>query len=268
MKTKGFRSFTAGNQRGKSLYRKMLFVLLMVAVMLASFPVVNGFAAPPHDPPPPEEEALEQAWADELSQLEKEFAFFLTFRPIPELSVNPANQARHLQMYRAAISAAQTLVITQTGFDDQGNVTNEKRANEAVQELADYLNRIRGLKEKLGAGKTLTPTPQSTSSDDTALIIGIEKEWAAKQGQLGAEIAFFIRFRTNPGRSGTDANQGKYLDKYRFAIILAQAIVANHDGFDASGEVIDADRAIRSIQQLASVLRMIRGLKNKLGGGD
>lgn len=267
METNGFRSFTAGNQGEKSLYRKMLFVLLIVTMMLASFPVVRVFAAPPHDPPIPEESELEQLWADERSQLATEMTFFVNFRPIPGRSVNPANQGRHLDMYRAAIYAAQTLVVNQTGFDDEGHVINQKLAYEAVQELADYLDRIRGLKEKLGAGTTVTTTSQSTSSDEAALNLGIEKEWAAKQGQFSAEIASFIHFRTKPGRSGNDVNQGKYLDKYRGAIIIAQAIVTNHDGFDASGDVVDADLASQSIKQLADALRMIRGLKEKLGGG-
>src|SRR6266545_4001783 len=109
MRTNGSCSITASNQGGKSPYRKMLSVLLVVTVMLASFPVVSVFAAPPHDPPLPEEPELEQAWADELNQLATEIAFFNNFRPILALSVNPANQRRQLDMYRSAIIAAQAL---------------------------------------------------------------------------------------------------------------------------------------------------------------
>jgi hypothetical protein len=264
METTGFRSSAARDRGGKSPYRKMLFVSLIVAVMLASLPVVSVFAAPPHDPPLPEEEALEQDWADQRGQLAAEIEFFSSFRPRPGQSVNPANQGRHLDMYRAAISAAQTLVVNQTGFDDEGHVINQKRANQAVQELDGYLDRIRGLREKLSY-IPVTTTYQSTSND-TAQNIGIQQEWADKRSQLAAEIAFFIHFRTKPGQSGNDGNQGKYLDKYRAAIIAAQIIAANHDGFNASGQVIDADRASQSIQQLADALHRIRGLKEKLGG--
>jgi hypothetical protein len=239
---------------------------IIIALALVSISVTSVFAAPPHDPPLPADPELEQAWAVELSRLATELAFFNNFRPIVALSVNPANQRRQLDMYRAAISAAETLVINQTGFDDQGHVTNSKRANEAVQELDDYLTRIRGLKEKLGAGRTLViATAPSISSDDLLRNIAIQQEWAAKRDQLAAEIMFFIRFRTMPGRCGTDANQGKYLDMYRSAIIAAQAILVKHDGFDASRQVIDADRASQALKQLADALHMIRGLKEKLG---
>jgi hypothetical protein len=267
MRTDGSRSFTAGNQGGKSPYRKTLSVLLIVTVMLASFPVFSVFAALPHDPPLPGDPQLEQVWADELSQLAKELTFFNSFRPIVALSVNPANQRRQLDMYRAAISDAESLVTNQTGFDEKGHVTNPKHANEAVQELADYLDKIRGLKEKLGAGRTLVSTAFPTSTDNTLQIIGIEQEWESKRGLLAIEIALFIRFRTMPGRSGYDVNQGKYLDKYRSAIIVAQTIEANHDGFDATGKVIDVDRASQTVKQLADALHMIRGLREKLGGG-
>ena len=267
MKTNRFRSLTAGNQGGKSPYRKLLFVLLSMTAMLASFPVVSVFAIPPYDPPLPEEQVLEQTWADERSQLAKEIAFFSTFRPIPELSVNPANQRRQLDMYRAAIIAAQALVINQDGFDDEGHVTSQKRADQAVQELAGYLNRIRGLKEKLGASRTpVAPTSQSTTNDNTAQNLVIQQEWAAKQSQVATEIAFFIEFRTNPAQYRNDGNQGKYLDKYRVAIITAQFLAANHYGFDASGKVVDTDRASESNRQLAEALHTIRGLRDKLAG--
>jgi hypothetical protein len=244
----------------------MLLISLIMTALLASFPVVSVFATPPYDPPLPEEQVLERAWADERSQLATEIAFFSTFRPIPELSVNPANQGRQLDMYRAAIIAAQALVINQTGFDDEGHVISQKRADQVIQELAGYLNRIRGLKEKLGASRTpVAPTSQSATNDNTAQNLVIQQEWAAKQSQVAAEIAFFIQFRTKPGQSGNDGNQGKYLDKYRVAIITAQFLAANHYGFDASGRVVDADRASESNRQLADALRMIRGLKEKLG---
>ncbi len=269
METNRFRPSPAGNQRGKSPNRKTLFVFLIVAVTLASLPGVGVFAAPPHDPPLPEDEVLEQAWADERSQLATEIEFFSDFHPLPGQAVNPANQPRQLAMYRAAISAAQMLVINQTGFDDQGHVINQKRANEAVEELADILNRIRGLKEKLGANSTpVRTTSTPTTNDETVLNIGIEQEWAAKQSQLAAELAFFIHFRTKPGQSEYDANQGKYLDKYRAAIVYAQAIATIHRGFDASGKVVDADRASQTVKLLADTLRMIRGLKEKLGSGS
>ena len=264
MRTNGSISITAGNPGGKSPFRKMLSVFLIVTVMLAAFPVVRVFAVPPHDPSLPDDPELEQAWADELKQLATEMTFFNSFHPIVALSVNPANQRRQLDMYRAVIGAAQTLVIDQNGFDDQGNVTNQKRANEVVQELADYLDKIRGLKEKLGAGRTLVITATPTSTDNTLQIIGVEQEWEAKRGLLTIEIALFIRFRTMPGRSGNDVNQGKYLDKYRSAIIVAQTIEANHDGFDATGKVIDVDRASQTTKQLADTLHMIRGLREKL----
>jgi hypothetical protein len=265
METNGFSSSIAGNRGGKSSHRKNLFVSLIVTVMLASFPVVSVFATPPHDPNLPGEQELEQTWEDERSQLAAEIAFFSSFRPIPELSVNPANQRRQLDMYRAAIIAAQALVINQTGFDDEGHVIHKKRANQAVQDLAGYLYRIRGLKEKLGASRTpVAPTSQYITSDNSAQNLLIEQEWAAKQSQLATEIAFFIRFRTQPGLSGNDSNQGKYLDKYRVAIIVAQFIAANHNGFDASGQVVDADRASEANKQLADALRMIRGFREKL----
>jgi hypothetical protein len=265
METTRFRSSAASDRGGKSTYRKILFVSLIMAVMLALFPAVSVLAAPPRNPPLPEEEVLEKDWADELNQLATEITFFNNFRPRPEQSVNPANQGRQLDMYRAAIIAARTLAVNQTGFDDKGHVINQRRANQAVQELADYLNRIRGLKEKLRGGIPVTTTPQSITSDETAQNIGIQREWTVKRSQLAAEIAFFIDFRTRPGESGTDGNQGRYLDMYRAAVAQAQSIVANHDGFNASGQVIDADRASQSIQQLADALRMIRGLKEKLG---
>jgi hypothetical protein len=170
-------------------------------------------------------------------------------------------------MYRAAIIDAQALVINQTGFDDEGHVTSLKRADQTIQELAGYLNRIRGLKQKLGASRTpVAPTAQSATNATAAQNFVIQQEWAAKQSQVTAEIAFFIQFRTEPGQSGNDGNQGKYLDKYRVAIITAQFLAANHYGFDASGKVVDTDRASESNRQLAEVLHTIRGLRDKLAG--
>jgi hypothetical protein len=269
METNRLRSLTAGNRGGKSPHRKMVLISLLIAAMLASFPAVRVFATPPKDPPLPEEQEriLEQAWKDERSQLATEITFFSTFRPIPELSVNPANQRRQLDMYRAAITDAQALVIDQTGFDDEGHVISLKRADQTIQELTGYLNRIRGLKQKLGAGRTpVAPTSQSTTNVNAAQDLVIQQEWAAKQMQVAAEIAFFIEFRTNPAQYGNDDNQGKYLDKYRVAIITAQYLAANHYGFDASGRVVDTDRASESNRQLAETLHTIRGLRDKLGG--
>lgn len=141
---------TNKSKNGTSLYR-ITVVSLIAALMLASFSATSifvGSASAQEE----EQNELEVAWNAKLSQLAVEVAYFHNIEAKLGVFDNDKDQGKHdqfVEKYRAALVAAQSLVVTQGGFDIHGQMTNQKQANLAIQQLGNYLSLIRGLKAKM-----------------------------------------------------------------------------------------------------------------------
>jgi len=142
---------TSKSKDGKSLYR-ITVLSLIAALMLASFSATSIFvrsaSAQVEEP-----NELEVAWAAKLNQLAIEVAYFNnSFGVEAEVFNREKEQQKHDQFterYRAALVAAQSLVVTQSGFDINGQMTNERQAKLAIQQLGNFLSLIRGLRAKI-----------------------------------------------------------------------------------------------------------------------
>jgi hypothetical protein len=149
MKTNGVYALAMHHQRGGLFNSKLFVAALIIALLVASFPVASALAAPPR---PWEGEDLEQEWKNKLQQLTVEGLFFNQARFYPADFENSADLARAwdlLHKHGFALRLANTVVFNHSGFDIQGNVTNERLAYESVHELAMHLHAMRGLREKI-----------------------------------------------------------------------------------------------------------------------
>src|SRR5688572_12482218 len=152
MKTNGLYALAIRQQRGGLFNSKLFVAALIIALLVASFPVVSVFAAPAGDDQPWENGDLEQEWKNKLHQLTVEGLFFNQVRFYPADFKNSADLARAwdlLHKHGFALTQANTVVFNHSGFDIQGNVLNERLAYDTVHELAMYIHTMRGLRMKI-----------------------------------------------------------------------------------------------------------------------
>ena len=184
MKMTGLSALAASANVRITLFQKVLFASLIVALFVVSYSVINVLAARSN----PGNEALEQAWSKKVSMLRLEMAFanqiLLTPAQIDACSrseqaaliagnVNTAddddgqriqrgtgnlnrascfvqwNQAQNkLERYRSVMRQAQTLLVN-SGFDANGFVINAKKAHQSVNTLGSYLSTLRNLRQNI-----------------------------------------------------------------------------------------------------------------------
>jgi hypothetical protein len=154
MKTYRLYALTAVYPRGVSLYSRLFFVLVILALMLASLPAASVFAAPASNQDSTETDNLELEWNNKLRNLRALGFFYDRVRLVPADFEDPDDLARvqyYLDKYGFALRQANTIVLNHTGFDIKGNVTNEIQASDILHKLGQYLHMMRGLKAKMDA---------------------------------------------------------------------------------------------------------------------
>jgi hypothetical protein len=154
MKTYRLYALAAGDQRGVSMYSKIIFVSVIIALMFASLPVASAFAAPASNQGSTETDNLEFEWRTKLRNLRTLGTFYDRVRLVPADFKDPDDLTRvqyYLDKYGFALRQANTVVLNHTGFDIKGNVTNEIQATDTLHELGQYLHMMRGLKAKMDA---------------------------------------------------------------------------------------------------------------------
>jgi hypothetical protein len=153
MRTNGLYVLTAEN-RG-SWYPKMILVSLVIALLFASLPAANVFAAPASGQGPTIiKKDLELAWKNKLRQLRVQGFYYDNVRFYPADFDKPSDLARvhgYLEKYGFALRQANTIAFNHTGFNIEGRITNEIQADKTVRDLAMYLHIMRGLREKVEA---------------------------------------------------------------------------------------------------------------------
>lgn len=309
MRKTRFDASTAGDLRGTSLHGKLIAVSLILALMLASVPLASVFAAPPLQQGTGTGNGqqgngtgnanLEQEWGNKRNQLAAEVAVFNNIQSRLGQSGASGNQGQYLDKYRAALAAAQTLVVNQGGFDFNGRVTNENRANQAIRQLAQYLSTIRGLKEKMasgsnagnnnggnnagnnnGVGIPVTGGSASNNNNQNSAQNNNQSNsrariWGNQFRQLSAAQTWFNNFQIKPGQNRNSEQISRYLDQYAFALRQANTVILNgspnSSGQGGQGEGQGLNQSWGTgRQQLSMYLSMMRGLREKIeqGGND
>lgn len=152
MKTKPLSAIAAVNrwEGWGSFYPKMFVVSLILAFLLASLPArVAASASLDGTPVPPD---LAREWSNKLRHLQAEGRFYTTVRLYPaeyEDRNDLALAQDLLNKYSLVYRQANTLVISHTGFDARGRVTNEIQAADTLHQLGEYLKAMRGFKAKM-----------------------------------------------------------------------------------------------------------------------
>jgi hypothetical protein len=267
--------------------KRFYLVFLIAALLLASFPVAGVFAAPNFQDDGPDGNDLEQSWTNKLSQLQGEIAFFNNFRTRPGQNRNNEDVARYLDRYSAAISAAQSLIVSGSGFTTTGEVVNQNQARQAIRKMNEYLSLMRGLREKIataggntvnnnnfntgsnsGVGIPVTGGDAETTVNQNNTGTSLASTWGDQWRQLQAAQAWFNRFRTRPGQDRNNEEISRYLDRYAFALQQANAIIAG--GVDNTNNQPNGNGQGSNLgwgtpqQQLAQYLHMMRGLRQKI----
>jgi len=175
----------------KTLFRKTIFVALVIVLSLAATPFVSVFAAGKNDPtPPPAErrqisnERLERVWARQLRLYKRmghiDELITKAQKLIDRVKANgkdvSALQAA-LDAFEAAVKAAQPsyesakgIINSHQGFDSNGKVTDPAQARETVKALRAKFKEIHDamdgtgklLREAIRAFRQANPRPQPT----------------------------------------------------------------------------------------------------------
>jgi hypothetical protein len=152
MKANQFSALPAIARSEGPFYSKMILAFVIVALVFASLPVASVFAASGDEEPPWENANLPLEWKNKLLHLRYEGYFFDRVRFYPadfESQDDLALAQLYLEKYGIALKQANTLVYDHSGFDLEGNVTNERLAYETIHDLAEYLRAMRGLRAKI-----------------------------------------------------------------------------------------------------------------------
>ena len=142
----------AVGKREQPSYSKLILAALLVAMLLASLPAASALAAPANSQGLTRSELLEQEWSNKLRHLRWEGIFYTGVRFYPADFEDRDDLARahfYLEKYSIAYRQASTLMANRPGFDANGQVVNEKLAEQSVKELAMYLHIMRGMKNKI-----------------------------------------------------------------------------------------------------------------------
>jgi hypothetical protein len=175
----------------KTLFRKTIFVALVVVLSLAAMPFMSVSAAGDYEPTPPPRgqirtERLERVWARQLRIYERmgrtdEFVAKVQ-KLIDRAKANgkdvSAVQAA-LDAFKAAVKNAQPtyesikgIINSHQGFDSNGKVTDPEKAKETVKAMHEKFKEIRdamngtgkALREAIKAFREANPPPQPTAT--------------------------------------------------------------------------------------------------------
>lgn len=147
MKTNDWLHPSIRKNRMRGYLKKMFMLYILIALLLGSFSATSVSAA--RTVPA---EQLERTWERQLDRLRIQGLFYDTVRVYPADFENLSDLARahfYLEKFGFALRAAQSIVVTRPGFDTDGNVTNVAQATQTVRSMADYLQIMRGMRNKL-----------------------------------------------------------------------------------------------------------------------
>jgi hypothetical protein len=95
---------------------------------------------------------LERDWKNKLETLRREGLFYNQARFLPADFEDASELAQAwdlLHRHGSALRQANTVVFNHTGFDFEGNVTNENQAYESVHALGEALRLMRVARQKI-----------------------------------------------------------------------------------------------------------------------
>lgn len=147
-------SLTGSETAGGTLLQKMFMALLLIALVLASFPAPRAFAASGDAQDQAVIDALQAVWSRKIENVRAQSFFYDRVRLYPADFKDPDNLARAhdlLNRYGFALRRAETIIANRAGFDARGRVINLNLADQSVKDLAYYLHVMRGLRIKLDA---------------------------------------------------------------------------------------------------------------------
>jgi hypothetical protein len=176
----------------KTLFRKTIFVALVVVLSLAAMPFMSVSAAGEYEPTPPPStgqirtERLERVWAHQLRIYERmgrtdDFVAKVQ-KLIDRAKANGKDVSAvqtALDAFRAAVKDAQPiyesvkgLINSHQGFDNNGKVTDPEKAKETIQAMHEKIKEIRdtmngagkALHEAIKAFREANPRPQPTAT--------------------------------------------------------------------------------------------------------
>jgi hypothetical protein len=180
----------------KMLFRKTLLLALVLALGLASLPLISVSAAGEYDDPPPSgekqllNERLEQVWARQLERyermgqrFEREDEFMAKAQKLIDRAKENGKDVSAVQAaldaFEAAVQKARPIyesmkgiINSHQGFDANGKVTDPAKAQETVksvhakfQEIKDAMDGTgKALREAIKAFREANPRPKPTST--------------------------------------------------------------------------------------------------------
>ncbi len=104
------------------------------------------------------------------------------------------------------------------------------------------------------------PASDAINGEDLGL------EWKNKISMVHAETLFYGQVKLFPTDFKSSADMARpyeLLAKYGAALKQANEIALKHAGFDETGNVIDEEEALQSLQDLGTQLRTMRGAMEK-----
>lgn len=136
-----------------SFFQKMFAAALVIALLFASLPAQAALAAPASDGKNFNTSEMQKEWDNKVEKVDNNSIFYQRVRVYPANfeDLNELAIAHDLlNNYGVALRSAQRLVISHSGFDQNGKVTNENLANQTLKDLSENLRLMRVYKEKLG----------------------------------------------------------------------------------------------------------------------
>jgi hypothetical protein len=129
------------------LHRSLRSLTLLSILLVSAFSVTGVSAA---RTVPVEE--LERTWDRQLDNLSIQGLFYdnVILYPADFEDLSDLERAHfYLEKFGIALRAANTLIMTHPGFDFNGKVTNQFQATQTIRAMADNLQIMRGMRNKL-----------------------------------------------------------------------------------------------------------------------
>jgi hypothetical protein len=129
------------------LHRSLRSLTLLSILLVSAFSVTGVSAA---RTVPVEE--LERTWGRQLDNLSVQGFFYdnVILYPADFVDLSDLERAHfYLEKFGIALRAANTLIMTHPGFDFNGKVTNQFQATQTIRAMADNLQIMRGMRNKL-----------------------------------------------------------------------------------------------------------------------
>lgn len=173
----------------KVLFTRTVLIAMVVALALASLPLVSASAMGASEPTPPPKgeltnERLEEIWAKQLHAYEKMGQTEEFIGKIQQLIDRVAQNGKDVSTLQAALDAfkkavddakplyesAQSIIDSHTGFDANGKVTDTEQAKETVRAMGEKLKEIKdamggtgnALRDAIRAFREANPRPEKT----------------------------------------------------------------------------------------------------------